>query len=125
MSCPQGDIFVNGHYLQDLQQWYKQNTGYVLQLATPYYDEMTVKENLLYSAMMRVPAGTPRKEIFERVEVVMREVGLFESADTIVGGSVGGGLSGGQVRIIPVMQYYDVDLNSSVSPCPFGVLQPD
>ena len=90
---------MNGHYLQDLQQWYKQNTGYVLQLATPYYDEMTVKENLLYSAVMRIPAGTPQKEIFERVEVVMREVGLFESADTVVGCSVSGGLSGGQVRI--------------------------
>eukprot|EP00117_Sycon_ciliatum_P002116 scpid53675/ scgid5426/ ABC transporter G family member 18; Probable white-brown complex homolog protein 18 len=97
-----GDIIVNGRYMSDLSEWYKQNTGYVLQLASPFYDELSVKENLLYCAMMRVPGNTCGEDLCERVELVMREVGLYEAADTIVGGSMGGGLSGGQKRRLSV-----------------------
>eukprot|EP00731_Ephydatia_muelleri_P033355 Em0028g30a len=36
-----GHIFVNGLSIEQIKDWYVANTGYVLQLATPYYEELT------------------------------------------------------------------------------------
>lgn len=54
------------------------NSGYVLQLATPYYEELTVRENLTLAAQMRLSSNFTMDEKFERVEQVMHEV-LFIS----------------------------------------------
>ena len=121
--------------------FYTANTGYVIQQATPYYEELTVRENLILAAQMKlaktsskfdvleslVPQQVRRSKIstmrkrFQRVEEVMDVVsvcvyvvcvckcvcvhyttfslqtGLLELADTVVGGTTGPGLSGGQV----------------------------
>ena len=68
----QGKIMFNGHEVmeEDIA-----NTGYVLQLATPYYEELTVCENLTLAAQIKLPGSTP-KEKFERVELVMKMVKL-------------------------------------------------
>ena len=67
----QGSIFINGHRLDDITDWYIANTGYVLQLAMPYYEELTVRENLTLDAQMRLSFSI--REIFERIEQVMNE----------------------------------------------------
>ena len=70
----QGDIFVNGTPLEKVQDWYIANTGYVLQLGTPYYMELTVRENLTYAATMRLPKNLTAQEKLERVEQIIQEV---------------------------------------------------
>ena len=68
----QGSIFVNGHKMENIKDWYIANTGYVLQLAMPYYEKLTVRENLTLAAQMRLSFSM--REKLERVEQVMNEV---------------------------------------------------
>ncbi len=70
----QGEIYVNGISVDNVRDWYVANTGYVLQLATPYYQELTVRENLTLAAQMRLPSTFSWEERFERVEQVISEV---------------------------------------------------
>ena len=41
------------------------------QLATPYYDELTVLQNLLYSGLQR---SLKKDDLFERIQMVLHEV---------------------------------------------------
>ena len=65
---------MNGIPVDEVRDWYIANTGYVLQLATPYYEELTVRENLTLAAHMRLPKTLAFEEKFERVEQVVKEV---------------------------------------------------
>ena len=65
----QGGVFVNGVPIDEDLDWYISNTGYVLQLAAPYYEELTVRENLTLAAWVKLHVST--REKFERVEQVM------------------------------------------------------
>ncbi len=65
---------MNGIPMDEIRDWYVANTGYVLQLATPYYEELTVRENMTLAAQIRLPKSLSMEERFERVEQVMREV---------------------------------------------------
>lgn len=93
----QGEILINGTPLHKVREWFIVNTGYVRQLAKSYYDELTVRENLLFSMSMRAQKGMKLSQKLERVEQVIRETGLLEQADIKVGDGIGLGLSGGQV----------------------------
>lgn len=55
-----------------------------------------MRENLIFSMNMQAQ-GMKLSEKLERVEQVIREMGLVEQADIKVGDGVGLGLSGGQV----------------------------
>ena len=68
-------IFINGIPIDDARELYTANTGYVLQLATPYYEELTVRENLTLAAEIKLPRSMMQKKKFERVEQVMQVVG--------------------------------------------------
>ena len=70
----QGEIFVNGTSLEKVRGWYIAHTGYVLQLATPYYSTLTVRESLTFAAQMRLPKHFTMKEKLERVEQILKEV---------------------------------------------------
>ena len=70
----QGTVYINGTPIDDIREWYTANTGYVLQLATPYYEELTVRENLTLAAQMKLPSSKTLREKFERVEQVMQVV---------------------------------------------------
>ena len=71
---PQGSIYVNGTPVEEIREWYIANTGYVLQLALPYYEELTVRENLTLAAQLKLPKNYTLREKFERVEQVMEVV---------------------------------------------------
>ena len=43
--------------LDKIRDWYVANSGYVLQLAMPYYEELTVRENLTLAAQMRLSSS--------------------------------------------------------------------
>ena len=60
--------------METVRDWYVANTGYVLQLATPYYEELTVRENLTLAAHMRLSSSLSLSGRLERVEQVMMEV---------------------------------------------------
>lgn len=74
----------------------------MLQLAVPYYEELTVRQNLLLAALMRLPKSMSPEMRFERVERIIQQIGLTIVEDTVVGGSTGPGLSGGQKRRLAV-----------------------
>lgn len=98
----EGRVFVNGFNVQSIRSWFVANTGYVLQQSQPYYEELTVRENLTLSAFMRLPSSMTLHHKLERVEEVIRETFLVDLADTKVGRVGGPGLSGGQKRRLSV-----------------------
>ena len=98
----EGRVFVNGFNVQSIRSWFVANTGYVLQQSQPYYEELTVRENLTLSAFMRLPSSMTLHHKLERVEEVIRETFLADQADTKVGRVGGPGLSGGQKRRLSV-----------------------
>lgn len=63
--------------LGQVQDWYAHKIGYVLQLAVPYYEELTVRQNLFFAAHMRLPKKTSAAEKYERVEQIIAEVNFF------------------------------------------------
>ena len=77
LSRFQGRVYINGVGLGRVQDWYACKIGYVLQLAVPYYEELTVRQNLFFAAHMRLPKGTSISEKCERVEQIIAEVSVF------------------------------------------------
>ena len=57
-----------------VNKWYSHKIGYVLQLAVPYYEELTVRQNLFFAAHMRLPKSMSHTRKFERVEQIIEEV---------------------------------------------------
>ena len=62
-----------------------------------------MRENLLFSMNMQAPKDMSLPQKLERVEQVIRETGLQEQADLVVGSGIGLGLSGGQVCLPPLL----------------------
>ena len=73
-TCSQGHVYINGVGLDRVQDWYARKIGYVLQLAVPYYEELTVRQNLFFAAHMRLPKSMSHRRKFERVEQILAEV---------------------------------------------------
>ncbi|XP_048669544.1 broad substrate specificity ATP-binding cassette transporter ABCG2-like isoform X1 [Marmota marmota marmota] len=75
-----GDILING---APRPANFKYNSGFVVQddlvLGTP-----TVRENLAFSAALRLPTTMTKHEKDERIKVVIEELGLDEVADSKV-----------------------------------------
>lgn len=61
---------------------------------------LTVREHLVFQAMLRMNASISPREKADRIVEVMRELSLEKCADTIVGGtmSTGKGISGGELK---------------------------
>lgn len=57
-----------------MSEWYIANTGYVLQLAAPFYSELTVRDNLTLAAQITLGRDVAMKDKFKRVELVMNVV---------------------------------------------------
>ena len=70
-------MYINGVGLGQVQEWYARKIGYVLQLAVPYYEELTVRQNLFFAAHMRLPKETSAAQKYERVEQIIAQVNLF------------------------------------------------
>ena len=70
-------MYINGVGLGQVQDWYARKIGYVLQLAVPYYEELTVRQNLFFAAHMRLPKEANAAEKYERVEQIIAQVNLF------------------------------------------------
>jgi len=98
-----GDIFVNGQPLSSCFEWLKSSVGYVSQFGASALPELTVEENLLYAARLRLPLSWSARRKKRRLEEVIELCGLTPFRHTVVGSndessSTKGGLSGGQRR---------------------------
>lgn len=95
-----GHIYVNGNdrNTPKASAYFDAHCGYMLQLAEAFAPALTVRENLAYAAMLRLPASLSFEEKMERAEQVAAELNMTELLDVTVGGATGGGLSGGQKR---------------------------
>jgi len=77
-------------------------SGYVQQ-DDLFFGTLTVMEHLTFQAMVRMDKEIPMKKRMERVEEVMKELGLAKSRDTVIGitGRIKG-ISGGEMKRLAV-----------------------
>eukprot|EP00008_Paramoeba_atlantica_P007770 CAMPEP_0201489170 /NCGR_PEP_ID=MMETSP0151_2-20130828/21059_1 /ASSEMBLY_ACC=CAM_ASM_000257 /TAXON_ID=200890 /ORGANISM="Paramoeba atlantica, Strain 621/1 / CCAP 1560/9" /LENGTH=383 /DNA_ID=CAMNT_0047874663 /DNA_START=127 /DNA_END=1275 /DNA_ORIENTATION=- len=90
-----GEIRINGKLATSSD--IKQNIAYIMQ-DDALYSMLSVRENLYYSAMLRLPNTMTKEEKLARVEEVIEELGLSHCADTKIGNSFFRGVSGGERR---------------------------
>ncbi|KAJ3615119.1 hypothetical protein NHX12_018687 [Muraenolepis orangiensis] len=70
-------------------------SGYVVQ-DDVVMGTLTVRENLRFSAALRLPSSVPQSEKEARVSLLIKELGLAKVADTTVGTQMIRGISGGE-----------------------------
>ncbi|XP_053260077.1 broad substrate specificity ATP-binding cassette transporter ABCG2-like isoform X1 [Podarcis raffonei] len=87
-----GDILINGF---PLPPNFKCISGYVVQ-DDIVMGTLTVRENLEFSAALRLPLSMSKKEKQERVETVLKELDLSKVADSKIGTHFIRGVSGGE-----------------------------
>ncbi|KAK7272575.1 hypothetical protein RJT34_29259 [Clitoria ternatea] len=92
-----GQVLVN-HMPMDVNR-FRRTSGYVTQ-DDALFPSLTVRETLMYSAMLRLPGG--RKVAASRVAVLMKELGLDHVADSRIGGGSDHGISGGERRRVSI-----------------------
>ncbi|KAJ8445178.1 hypothetical protein Cgig2_029550 [Carnegiea gigantea] len=66
------------------------------------YPHLTVRETLLYCALLRLPYTLPRSDKISAVDSVMRELGLSKCGDTIIGNAFIRGVSGGERKRVSI-----------------------
>ncbi|XP_042466756.1 ABC transporter G family member 25-like [Zingiber officinale] len=87
-----GAVLVNG---RRLARPALRRIGFVAQ-DDVLYPHLTVRETLLFCAMLRLPRTLAKAEKAAAVEEVLAELGLCKCADTAVGGTFVRGISGGE-----------------------------
>ncbi|XP_069711513.1 broad substrate specificity ATP-binding cassette transporter ABCG2 isoform X2 [Phaenicophaeus curvirostris] len=87
-----GDILING---APQPANFKCTSGYVVQ-DDVVMGTLTVRENLKFSAALRLPKSVKEQEKNERVNQIIRELGLTKVADSKVGTQFTRGVSGGE-----------------------------
>jgi ABC-type multidrug transport system ATPase subunit len=94
-----GGIFYGSRSVSQASSWLRHNCAYVLQLGEPWVGTLTVYDELMLAAALRLPVTTSFTERSARVHEVIQLVGLSNHAHTKIGSNTSlGGLSGGQKR---------------------------
>ena len=105
-----GYVLYAGRSLYRYFDYFRNRIGYVPQ-DDIMHTQLTVYEALYYTARLRLPAGTRREYIDQRIEVALRAVGLFETATPanpvpvqyrLIGHPGKKGVSGGQRKRVNV-----------------------
>lgn len=94
-----GAILVNGqrrHYGS-----FRRMSAYVLQ-EDCMFAELTVKETITLSALLRLPRSMPRAEKLRRVADIIAELGLAKCQDTLIGSELIRGVSGGEKKRVNI-----------------------
>ncbi|KAJ4839648.1 ABC transporter G member 14 [Turnera subulata] len=95
-----GKITYNG---QPFSGATKRRTGFVAQ-DDILYPHLTVAETLLFTALLRLPKTLSRDEKAEHVERVMMELGLTRCRNSMIGGPLFRGISGGEKKRVSIGQ---------------------
>lgn len=83
------------------QSFLRRHTGYVEQFDT-LCDNLTVYENLLYTAEMKLPMIMSTAEKRDRVDNLIKYLEVEKCRNTIVGNSLSRGISGGQAKRVNI-----------------------
>ncbi|MCL4149777.1 UNVERIFIED_CONTAM: hypothetical protein GTU68_041543 [Idotea baltica] len=91
-----GDLYVNGKRMSKKE--FTKQSAYVQQ-DDLFIGTMTVKEQLMFQAKLRMDKHIPHEERIKRVEEVIQELGLMKCKDTLIGdpGRIKG-ISGGEMK---------------------------
>ncbi|XP_071695464.1 ABC transporter G family member 21-like [Rutidosis leptorrhynchoides] len=95
-----GTITYSG---QPISNSIKRKTGFVTQ-DDILYQHLTVTETLTYAAFLRLPENLTRDEKLHQVELIITELGLTKCRDSIVGGPLIRGVSGGERKRVSIGQ---------------------
>uniref|UniRef100_A0A1I8HH76 Broad substrate specificity ATP-binding cassette transporter ABCG2 n=1 Tax=Macrostomum lignano TaxID=282301 RepID=A0A1I8HH76_9PLAT len=90
--CVTGRVLIDGQSPPDN---FKRVSGYVVQ-DDIVMGTLTVRENLYFSASVRLPGNWTREERMQKVEAVIAELGLAKVADSKIGTELIRGVSGGE-----------------------------
>ncbi|EFA85032.1 hypothetical protein PPL_02028 [Heterostelium album PN500] len=94
-----GQILFNGHAVTPIEA--KKSVGYVMQ-SDHLLPNLTVRETLRYSGMLRLPGTLSKERKLEIVEELIGELALRDCADRLVGGHGKRGISGGEMRRVSI-----------------------
>ena len=89
-----GDIIIDGNLRSPS---FKYTVGYVVQ-DDMFSETLTVRENLLFSANLRLPETLSALEKLKRVSSIIVDLDLQSCADTLIGSSLSRGISGGEKK---------------------------
>ncbi|KAK1425596.1 hypothetical protein QVD17_20950 [Tagetes erecta] len=81
----------------------KRKIGFVTQ-DDVLYPHLTVLETLTYAAMLRLPKSLTHEEKVNQAELIITELGLTRCRDSIVGGPLIRGVSGGERKRVSIGQ---------------------
>nr|XP_043606319.1 ABC transporter G family member 21-like isoform X1 [Erigeron canadensis] len=81
----------------------KRKTGFVTQ-DDVLYQHLTVIETLTYAALLRLPKSLSQQEKVKQAELIINELGLTKCRDSIVGGPLIRGVSGGERKRVSIGQ---------------------
>ncbi|KAF3432596.1 hypothetical protein FNV43_RR27336 [Rhamnella rubrinervis] len=95
-----GTISYNG---QPFSSCMKRKTGFVSQ-DDVLYPHLTVLETLKFAALLRLPKKLTKEEKIEQAEMIIVELGLTRCRNTIVGGPLLRGVSGGERKRVSMGQ---------------------
>ncbi|KAL3619164.1 ABC transporter G member 21 [Castilleja foliolosa] len=95
-----GTITYNG---KPFSNAIKRNTGFVTQ-DDVLYPHLTVQETLVYTALLRLPRTLTKDHKVKHVESVIKQLGLSKCRDSIIGGSLLRGVSGGERKRVSIGQ---------------------
>jgi ATP-binding cassette subfamily G (WHITE) protein 2 len=89
-----GRVLING-CLRPASSVYRYMVGYVVQ-DDIFSGTLTVRENITFSANLRLPRSVLREDRLQRVNRIIQQLGLMECADTRMGTESLRGVSGGE-----------------------------
>ncbi|XVE57294.1 hypothetical protein DITRI_Ditri04bG0080000 [Diplodiscus trichospermus] len=95
-----GKITYNG---QPFSGGIKRRTGFVAQ-DDVLYPHLTVTETLLFTALLRLPNSLSRDEKVQHVERAIAELGLTRCRNSMIGGPLFRGISGGEKKRVSIGQ---------------------
>ena len=92
-----GSVTFDGEPVKDMSKI----SSYVMQ-EDALFGFSTVKETLMFAAQLRLPSSFTDAEKEERVESVIRELGLVDARDTLIGNERMRGVSGGERKRVNI-----------------------
>ncbi|CAA2967144.1 ABC transporter G family member 21-like [Olea europaea var. sylvestris] len=95
-----GSITYNGHPFSSST---KRKTGFVTQ-DDVLYPHLTVLETLTYASLLRLPNKLTRQEKIEHAELTIMELGLTTCRNSMIGGPLFRGISGGERKRVSIGQ---------------------
>ncbi|XP_073298650.1 ABC transporter G family member 9 [Primulina huaijiensis] len=95
-----GNITYNGMPFSNAM---KRSTGFVTQ-DDALYPHLTVTETLVYTALLRLPRTLTKQEKVQQAEAVITQLGLSRCKDSIIGGPLMRGVSGGERKRVSIGQ---------------------